>query len=284
MASLLVLLFISSISSAHTAAWAPGMYCLGTAQNWNMPVHPLYKLSKHDWWFQHDRGCDTQAPSPGEFLELPAGGAFTVELAHNKLQTTLGRCPPGLKCMSEWPDGREHPEDWTNGFAGRPSTFDCLSDFQLHTRNESMAAGTAWAISYQTDLSAVTMENLVVFTTLAHTPWKRLATYEVPADLPSCPPEGCTCAWLWIPNGCGDPNIYMQGFRCRVTNVTSERRLERAKPPIPCKGEPGNCVKGAKQIIVWHQLEGNNVEDEYEFPGYNIDMGWSNGAQNDIFQ
>lgn len=87
----------------------------------------------------------------------------------------------------------------------------------------------------------------------------------------------------------------MQGFRCRVTNVTSEKRLERAKPPIPCKGEPGNCVKGAKQIIVWHrkssllrtnegqlkkrflELEGNNVEDEYEFPGYNIDMGWSNG-------
>jgi hypothetical protein len=240
MTSLLVLLFIASIASAHTAAWAPGMYCLGTAQNWNMPVHPLYKLSKRDWWFQHDRGCDTQAPSPGEFLELPAGGAFTVELAHNKLQTTLGRCPPGLKCMSEWPDCREHPEDWSypdgehfewpvgmgrhgesigfdgkeyrmgrggigkmgmgmgmgmgmrtrsghavglnsgsrispslgfglgaNGFAGRPSTFDCLSDFQLHTRNETMAAGTAWAISYQTDLSAVTMENLVVFTTLA---------------------------------------------------------------------------------------------------------------------
>jgi hypothetical protein len=42
-----------------------------------------------------------------------------------------------------------------------------LSDFQLHTRNESMAAGTAWAISYQSDLSGVTMENLVVFTTLA---------------------------------------------------------------------------------------------------------------------
>lgn len=163
-----------------------------------------------------------QAPPPGEFLELPAGGNFTVELAHNKLQTSLGTCPVGLTCMSDWPDGKEHPEDWSypdgehfewpvgmgrqgesvgfdgkehqmgstgmgnagsghgsgmgmgkgmgmgaSGFAGRPGTFDCLSDFQLHTRNESMAAGTAWAISYKSDLSDVTMENLVVFTTLA---------------------------------------------------------------------------------------------------------------------
>jgi hypothetical protein len=126
------------------------------------------------------------------------------------------------------------------------------------------------------------------------TPWKRLATYEVPADLPACPPEGCTCAWLWIPNGCGDPNIYMQGFKCKVTNVTSDKKLAKAKSPVPCKDDQGKCVKGAKQIIVWHrklipengwrsakkeieELEGNNVEDDYQFPGYNTEMGWSNG-------
>jgi hypothetical protein len=223
MSFFLIILSIASFTSAHTAAWGPGMYCGGVAQNWNAPVHPLYKLQKKDWWFQHDRGCDAQLPPPGEFLELPAGGTFTVELAHNKIQTTRGICPPGLRCMSDWPDGREHPEDWSypdgehfdwpvgmgrqgesvgfdgrehkmtstgmegmgmglghghgggmgmggergRGFAGRPGTFECLSDFQLHTRNENMAAGTAWAISYQSDLNAVTMENLVVFTTLA---------------------------------------------------------------------------------------------------------------------
>jgi hypothetical protein len=219
-----VLLPLLSFTNAHTAAWAPGMYCAGIAQNWNVPVYPLYKLHQRDWWFQHDRGCDTEAPPPGEFLELPAGSTFTVELAHNKLQTTLGTCPPSLKCMSDWPDGRDHPEDWSYpdgehfewpvgmgkkgesvGFDGKEhrmgrtgmdhmgaghgggmgmgmgkrldrrsggsngglGTFECLSDFQLHTRSESMAAGTAWAISYQSDLSAVTMENLVVFTTLS---------------------------------------------------------------------------------------------------------------------
>jgi hypothetical protein len=25
------------------------------------------------------------------------------------------------------------------------------------------------------------------------------------------------------------------------------------------------------------ELDGNNVPNEYEFPGYNDDMGWSNG-------
>ena len=227
------LTFLFPLANGHTAAWAPGMYCLGTAQNWNMPVHPLYKLFKIDWWFQHDRGCDGHPPSPGDILELPAGGTFTVELAHNKLQTTLGRCPSDLTCTSSWPDGKEHPEDWSYpdgedfswppgmGKNGESVGFDggehpmgcpgkaggsvtpggtgtgtgmgqrcqgqvtrgmgliseasdessclseCLSDFQLHTKNESMAAGTAWAISYHSDILTITMENLIVFTTLA---------------------------------------------------------------------------------------------------------------------
>jgi hypothetical protein len=48
------------------------------------------------------------------------------------------------------------------------------------------------------------------------------------------------------------------------------------------------------------ELEGNNIEDDYEFPGYGPELGWRNGkssrketmthfnansgAQNDIFQ
>lgn len=30
------------------------------------------------------------------------------------------------------------------------------------------------------------------------TPWKRIATYQVPQDLPACPEGGCHCAWLWV--------------------------------------------------------------------------------------
>jgi hypothetical protein len=123
-----------------------------------------------------------------------------VELAHNRAQTTLSF---NGQFTSAWPDGQEHPDDW-NSYEGPGSP--CLSDGALHTYNETNAAGTAFAISYESDLSAVTLENLVVFSTLSHTPWKRLATYSVP-DLPACPEEGCTCAWLWVPDGCGQPNM-----------------------------------------------------------------------------
>jgi hypothetical protein len=34
----------------------------------------------------------------------------------------------------------------------------------VHTQNETMAAGTVFAISYQSDITKVTEENLVVFT------------------------------------------------------------------------------------------------------------------------
>lgn len=89
----------------------------------------------------------------------------------------------------------------------------------MHAHDLSTTAGTAFAISYQSDLSKVTMDNLVVFSVLEQyvtdlpnpfyenadkrsTPWKRVATYQVPKDLPACPPGGCYCAWLWVPDGC----------------------------------------------------------------------------------
>ncbi len=67
----------------------------------------------------------------------------------------------------------------------------------IHTQNETSAQGTAFAIAYKSDLNAITMEDLVVFTVLEHTPWKTAATYQVPAGLPACPEDGCTCSWLW---------------------------------------------------------------------------------------
>ena len=91
-------------------------------------------------------------------MELPARGSFTVELAHNRAFTTLSY---NGSLTSEWPDGKEHPEDW-HGPNG-----ECLpDDGALHTINETTAAETAFAISYESDISQVTMENLAVFTVL----------------------------------------------------------------------------------------------------------------------
>lgn len=297
------------------------MYCKGgntgtDDPNTNTAVNPLYELPKEQWWFQHDRSCDLFPPPSGEFLEIPANGEFTVELAHNRGQTTLS--DPDADRL-EWPDGQDHPEDW-NSWEGPGST--CLEDGALHTYNETNAAGTAWAISYESDLAKVTLENLVVFSTLQHTPWKRIATYQVP-DLPACPEGGCHCAWLWVPDGCGQPNMYvafesscpcispeqhmvsilfgyhslgrkrsvltsiaryMQGFKCTVTNATSQTPVAPAQAPVYCADDASKCVKGAKQMIAWHQQTGNNIETADGIsPGYNEKCGWTNGAQHTIF-
>ncbi|KAJ5872431.1 CAZyme family AA14 [Penicillium soppii] len=153
-------------AQAHTVAWTKGMYCLGGPDpstvnlNTNTAVGPLYDLSHEDWWFQHERGCDAAPPADGEILELPAGGSFTVELAHNRAQTTLSY---DGQYASVWPDGKDYPEDW----AGPGNPPECIQDDgAMHTNNETTAAGTAFAISYQSNLADVTMDNLSVFTTL----------------------------------------------------------------------------------------------------------------------
>lgn len=203
--TLLLTTTLAALTSAHTAAWTQGMYCKdGNTStpnpNTNTAVNPLYQLPKEKWWFQHDRSCDLFPPPPGEFLELPANGEFTVELAHNRGQTTL--TDPDADRL-QWPDGQDHPDDW-NSWEGPGSP--CLEDGAMHAYNETSAAGTAWAISYEGEIEKVTLENLVVFSTLQHTPWKRRATYQVP-DLMACPEGGCHCAWLWVPDGCGQPNM-----------------------------------------------------------------------------
>ncbi|KAL0958756.1 hypothetical protein HGRIS_014078 [Hohenbuehelia grisea] len=83
----------------------------------------------------------------------------------------------------------------------------------------------------------------------------------------------------------------MQGFKCRVTNVRSTaRRVAPAKPPVWCEDNPARCTRGAKQMVYWNQLDGNNIEvsgndlsGHPRSPGYNAKLGFADGAQNDIF-
>lgn len=206
------LLYGASLVSAHIASFGPGMYCknglTGDNFNNNDVVAPLFQLSKKDFWFQHDRGCDTRPPPKDEFLEIPAGGSFNVQLANNQAFTDLSY---GGSMVSDWPDGKDHPEDWHGDWDGA----ECLpGGGWMHAQNESMTTGTAFAISYENDVSKVNLENLVVFSVLEHSPWKSSATYQVPKELEQCPEGGCTCAWLWVPKGCGQANMYMQGEWC----------------------------------------------------------------------
>ncbi|RDB14866.1 hypothetical protein Hypma_016410 [Hypsizygus marmoreus] len=273
----------------HVAAWHKGMYCLNGTTGEDRPdtndaVNPLFQLSRADWWFHHVNNCDLYPPAPGDFLELPANGAFTVEHAVNRAFTTLSF---DGKFTSIFLDGEDHP-----GLGVTPpgQTPTCITEPNIHTQNESMAAGTAFAISYQSDITKVTPENLVVFTVLYNTPWKRIATYSVP-NLPACPSGGCICAWGWVANGCGEPNMYMLPYRCKVTGTTGNAAVAPGIPPVWCEDDPSRCTKGPRQLIYWNQLEGNNIvvsgqdlAGDPRSPAYNTKLGFANGAQTDIFE
>ncbi|KXN90938.1 Cell division control protein 15 [Leucoagaricus sp. SymC.cos] len=252
----------------HIAAWTKGMYCInGTTpgvddQNAHEIVDPLYQLNFTDWWMHHIDNCDQFPPAPGDLLEIPALGAFTVEHAANRAFTTLSsnEFPPAPGDLLEipalgaftvehaanrafttlsfngqniatYPDGQDHPD--------LENSQDCITAPNIHTTNESTAAGSAFAISYTSNLSEVNPENLVVFSVLYNTPWRRLATYTVPR-LPPCPDGGCIC----------------------VVGIL---------------------------MIYWNQLEGNNIDVSGQdlsgipkSPGYNMKLGFDNASAGEM--
>ncbi|KAL4066487.1 hypothetical protein V8B97DRAFT_1980295 [Scleroderma yunnanense] len=281
------------LANAHLTAWHKSMYCLnGTTPgqvNYNTDdaVQPLWMLSKNDYWFHHINGCDEFPPAEGDFLELPAGRSFTVEIATNRAFTSLSY---NGEFSTEWLDGQNHTGSVETLLDAALSPEGCITDPNIHTQNETMASGTAFAIAYKSDIKDVTLEDLVVFTVRYNTPWKRVTTYDVPAQMPACPDGGCMCAWVWIPNGCGEPNIYMEGYKCMVTNATSTTSLATPQAPVWCEDDQTKCVQGAKQIMIWNQLEGNNINvtgldlsGNPKSPTYNAKCGFKDGAQDDIF-
>lgn len=79
--------------------------------------------------------------------------------------------------------------------------------------------------------------------------------------------------------------MYHLGFRCKVVGQTSDRAVAAGQPPVWCEGDPESCVQGPKQMLYWHQFEGNNVEVEgYDLagdpksPAYNEKCGFKNGG------
>lgn len=78
--------------------------------------------------------------------------------------------------------------------------------------------------------------------------------------------------------------MYMFPYRCTVTGASSTTPVATAKPPVWCEEEPEKCTQGAKQMIFWHQLDGNNIETEgldasgqNKSPGYNEKLGFKSG-------
>lgn len=83
-----------------------------------------------------------------------------TELANNRAFTTLSY---NGDLTTDWQDGKNRSVSWRGPEGG------CLMDGgdgsggELHTKNIESTGGTAWAISYESDISKVTMDNLVVF-------------------------------------------------------------------------------------------------------------------------
>lgn len=96
-------------------------------------------------------------------------------------------------------------------------TFSCLLTLKIF----SGGSGRVFRIgTVRIDLCSTIHTDIVSNNVICSTPWNRLATYQVPAGLPACPPGGCTCAHLWIPKGCGQANMYVRadkGFRVQRT-------------------------------------------------------------------
>ncbi|EJD42536.1 hypothetical protein AURDEDRAFT_27173, partial [Auricularia subglabra TFB-10046 SS5] len=289
-AILFVALLVAGVR-AHVSAWAKGMYCKNGLSNVDdpnaaTPAHPLWMLPTKDW-FMHG-ACRSFPPPKGEYLNIPANGKFTVEMAGNRGATTLSY--NGTK-VTDWPDGLEHPPNWSTDILDPlfpPSRPGCLGSPNIHAHGRADAAGTVFAITYKGkgNINAVTLKDFTVFSVLPNTPYKRIATYSVP-NLPACPSGGCLCAWGWVPNHCGLSNMYMTPFRCKVTNAKKTARAVAApKPPKWCEGNPKACVKGPKQLIAVYQLSGNNIvippllkqkDGQWASPGYNMKTGFSPG-------
>ena len=78
--------------------------------------------------------------------------------------------------------------------------------------------------------------------------------------------------------------MYMQGYKCNVTNSVSTTPIGTPKPPVWCEGAPSNCTQGPKQIIAWNQKTGNNIEvqgfdlaGDPKSPAYNMKCGFKDG-------
>ncbi|KAK0229184.1 hypothetical protein EDD85DRAFT_1026714 [Armillaria nabsnona] len=277
-------LVLAQAVRGHVAPFHPSMWCFsgtsGSNINAQEAVNPVYQLGFSGYWMHANTGCLSQPPADNTFLELPAGGSFSVEIAANRAFTSYSY---GGTEVSDWADGQAHEELYG-------AHTECVTSPNLHAQNESMAAGTAFAISYTSDISAVNEDNLVVFTVAPKTPWKLVASYDVPAAMPACPDGGCICAWGWVPNGCGIPNMYMHPFRCTVTGATGTTAVGTPKAPEWCEDDQSKCVSGPKKFIIWNQNEADTVSvsgydlaGEPKSPGYNTKMGFKGGAQNDIF-
>ncbi|EJU04797.1 hypothetical protein DACRYDRAFT_63002 [Dacryopinax primogenitus] len=281
---ILSLIIAASLSvlpaAAHLAPFHPSMYGF----NWttlhistsydNRPVAPLMGLTFSEWWMH---GHMDLPPNPGDFLELPAGGNFQVQMACDKSATDYWN----TSGQADFRDG-----EWPCPGA---------SSVEFHTKDITDTKGCAFGIAYKSDIYSVTPNDITIFTVNYTCPWYRTQWFEVPADLPPCDDCICTFNWIHSPDS-GSQQIYQNGYKCKVLNDGPGKQLQTPQLARRCGPDPylnrpanaSNCTGGveggAKLGMYWLQADGNNMfEDYYHPPLYDDLYGFMDGAQTDIF-
>ncbi|KAL1676931.1 hypothetical protein EV122DRAFT_266557 [Schizophyllum commune] len=269
LASILFLLVRPAV--AHVAAWHKSMWCLnGTTPgvdnpNNREPGTPLYNLKFEDWWFHH--------------INKPANGHFTIEHATDRAFTTLSY---DGNMTGVYIDGKDHLEGLDGG-------GECITNpNRIHGRRHRLRHLLP-VRALKSDARQPRRVHGVVQHPLAP-----------PRDLRGPEPARVPRGGVYL-CGCGQPNMYMLGFRCRVTGQPGHLPLATPRSAVYCgEGKSATpaalrknpkCVKGAKKFLSWQQKEGNTVHEkqwadergQLKFPGYNARMGFADGAQHDIF-
>ncbi|CDZ98469.1 hypothetical protein [Phaffia rhodozyma] len=273
----LVSLLAAGTATAHVALWDPGMYGFNGSNNAvanydnRDPSQPLrldHALITSEW-FGH--GFQHLPPKDGDFMILPAGGTYHGEVSCIRSQTSYGR--PGAT--------DDLPE------------YACKEVDSLHTilnlgeeTDSKWLGGCALAIAYESDVTKVKPEDFVVLSVNHECVWKRKVNFEIPEDIPACPPGGCHCTWNWIHEAVwadegvdGLDGSAQYNLLCASTETT--HTVGAPQVPVECLDDSSRCIKGAKMPMYFAQAEGYNIVTSNP-PLYNDMMGFSDGAQDDI--
>ncbi|KAL1405553.1 hypothetical protein Q8F55_009191 [Vanrija albida] len=262
-------------AQAHIALWHPSMYGFGTGWDNSEMAVPLNqnapKNGPKGWWFH---GKIDEPPAEGEIAQLPAGGKWHTQVSCDKHFTTWGN--PNERY------GEQH--------------YACDEYAMLHVGTgkpgdgktvQTDIKGCALAIAYESDPHKVNSDSMVVFSVNYQCPWFKEVEFEIPADLPPCPPGGCHCSWNWShsPAG-GGSEQFMTLFKCNIKGATGTRALTtQPKVANKCPWDRNNCTIGAKTPFIFNQAEGNNIfQDFTDPPYYNWEYGFADGAQNDLWE
>ncbi|KAF9647898.1 hypothetical protein BDM02DRAFT_3097345 [Thelephora ganbajun] len=271
------------LARAHIAFYDPSMWGYGVrSEDYpydNRPETPLQQYTFDKWWFH---GHLAHPPEPGNFFELPAGGVAVSQLACNKGATKWWAVSEGHT------DIRQGDYPCPNS----PLSEFHVSLFRTLRDGHDDLKGCALSIAYTSDVNSIKPEDLAIFSVNHECVWKVNTAFQIPKDMPSCPPDGCICGWHWIHSvDSGSAQMYMNGFRCKVTGSTSNNPI--VTPQVPkrycthpsrCTGDLSKCNQGAQQPLYWFQAEGNNMfNGQYDPPYYLDEWGFTDGAQNNIF-